>query len=159
MDRPIALILLLVAVFGVAMVAQNYARRGTGEDRGASPPIGTNAAPTSVPTSAAPSVPKRSHITLEIQEHTYSSGGHYIVSGIARNDGDADVFSPTIVLELKDSSGALLARETTSPVGQTLSTMAPGTAAAFRLSALLSGRPQVSTNLYVDKVEYSVRQR
>lgn len=121
-------------VLGVAALLVTKAC-GSGTPRDRSGPV-----PTSQPANV-PQARSEAFIRLKNVKATYSSG-YLSVEGIAENTGKGDAFSPTIVVEVFANDGTtLLATDTTWPVGQMLSTMAPGVAAAFRVGTLVTGSP------------------
>ncbi len=80
-------------------------------------------------------------VELTIQKCEYRRGFFEVV-GVAKNTGTEGAFSPTIILRIYDDSGqTLLADDTAWPAGQYLSTMEPGTAAAFQMFTSVPGEP------------------
>lgn len=97
-------------------------------------------------------------ILLKINKVTYEHG-YFKVVGVAENIGEASAFSPTINLEIYDSSGkTLLAQDSTWPAGHYLKKFAPGSSAAFEIIESVPGEPdRVRWQLSVKDYPYEVK--
>lgn len=117
----------------------------TPRDRGQSAPAKTAKSPTPF-------------IKVTVDRLDYETGGYMKVLGKAENTGAAAAFSPTIKLQVLDSSGkTILVDTSTWPAGQYLKSMSPGTSAAFELFTRVAGDPgNIKWRLWVAEYDHDV---
>lgn len=85
--------------------------------------------------------PAKPNLKVVVQDTEYEYG-YFKTVGTVENIGSAPAFSPEIVLSIYDNAGeTLLAEDTAYPTGTFMSSLQPGSKAAFQHITLVPGEP------------------
>ncbi len=137
----------LFALWAVGNVA-NHSSSQSGANSGSSATTASSQSSQSV---------ARKHLIIRLTKYEYNdSAGWVEIEGTARNDGDASIFSPTIIGETYDANGTLLGQSETHPAGQFLSNMAPGTSAGFSMLVMVHGGKIKNGQVYTKDAPFDV---
>lgn len=103
-----------------------------------------------------PEAPKKK-ILVKVTDVKYEYG-FVTVTGTATNVGTESVYSPTIQLEIADSTGStILAKSPTWPAGWYLEHVPPGASAGFEVMAHPTGEPEnIKWRVYVEEYPFEV---
>jgi hypothetical protein len=94
---------------------------------------------------------------IRLTKYVYNSDAGWLeIEGTVRNDGDAAIFSPTIIGEAYDANKTLLGQSETQPAGQFLSNMAPGTSAGFHMLVIVHGGKPKNGQVYTKDAPFDV---